>query len=96
MLRIRNVNLAVVDSDSGSLFDDIPPAADKNHTSGKRKVEDEDSDGLKRPKRSAQKCKACIRDNKYFISKPPVRSLERFHWRKKRGTGRHARCSRDS
>ena len=95
MYRIRNVNSVVVDSDSASLFDDIPPAAD-NHTSGKRKVEDEDSDGLKRPKRSAQKCKACIRDNNSFISKPPVRSLERFHWRKERGTGRHARCSRDS
>ena len=96
MLRIRNVNSAVVDSDSLSLFDDIPPAADKNHTSGKRKVEDEDSDVLKRPRLSAQKCNACIRDNNGLISKPPVRSLERFHWRKKRGTGRHARCSRDS
>ena len=48
-----------VDSDSASLFDDIPPAADKNHTSGKRKVEDEDNDELKRPKLSTQKCTAC-------------------------------------
>lgn len=57
--RIRNINSVNVDSNSASLFDDIPPAADKNDTSGKRKVEDENNDDLKRPKLSTQKCAAC-------------------------------------
>ena len=45
-----------LDANSASLFDDIPPAADKSQPTGKRKVVDEENDESKRPKVSAQ-CK---------------------------------------
>ena len=45
-----------LDPNSASLFDDIPPAADKSQSTGKRKVVDEENDESKRPKVSTQ-CK---------------------------------------
>ena len=50
----------MVGSNSASLFDDIPPAADSSQTTSKRKVEDGDNDEIKRPRLSTHKCKRLV------------------------------------